>query len=218
MDGYTPVRVSTFPIENIIEEAVIAADAVGFTYSQNGHNFYILTLPTANRTLCYDDTTGGWSERQSGTTLTPARWNVNCIVSAWDKLYVGTTGGDVAILDLDTPTELGEPIRSVAVSPPFYPDGKRASMSLVELEVQLGVGIQEGQGVDPQVMVRFSDDGTKSWSNQRIATLNRTGNATDRAIVRRLGQFRQRSLEFSISDPVTRSFYGIRVEGAAGTS
>ncbi len=216
MDGYNPVRVSTFPIEDIIREIPVAADAVGMTYSQGGHNFYVLTF--ANRTLVWDDTVQRWHERQSGTSLTPAKWNVTCIMSGWDDVYVGNTDGAVAFLDLDTYDELGAPIRSAAVTPPFYPDGVRASMSLVELEVNLGVGLPVGQGSDPQVMVRFSDDGTGSWSNIRLASLGRTGARIDRAIVRRLGQFRQRSLEFSISDPVFRSFYGIRVEGAKANS
>ncbi len=218
MDNYTPARISTFPIEDILREAVIASDAVGMTYSQDGHNFYVLTLPTESRTLVWDDTVGNWHERQSGTSLSPARWDVSCIVTGWDNVYVGTEGGAVAQLDLDTYADLGNPIRSAAVTPPFYPAGLRATMSLVELEIQLGVGISTGQGSDPTVMVRFSDDGTKSWSNIRIASIGKIGDTIDRAIVKRLGQFRQRSLEFSISDPVARAFYGIRVEGAQGTS
>lgn len=218
MDGYTPVRISTFPIENILREAFIASDAIGMTYSQNGHNFYVLTLPGAGRTLCWDDTVGQWHERQSGTSLAPAAWNVTCIMSGWDNVYVGSTDGAVSLLDLDTYTELGNPIRSVAVTPPFYPNGLRATLNVVELECNLGIGIPSGQGSDPQVMVRISRDGTRSWENIRIASLGRTGDTIDRAIVRRFGQFRQASFEFSISDPVFRAFYGIRVEGAAATS
>ncbi len=309
MDNYTPVRVSDFPQEDIIREAPTAADAFGMTYSQDGHNFYALTLPTANRTLVWDDTVGRWHERQSGTTLAPTRWNVTCIVTCFDEVFCGTEDGAFSYLDLDTYTELGKPIRRVAVTPPFYPNGLRAAMSLVELECELGVGlvtpaldipggpeaghlivagftqpatggaadvqVSSGlmtllsvgailyvtgagffivtiiggsivemrlmadhrnavagtaipisssirfvntQGTDPQVMFRFSDDGTKSWKNQRLMAIGKTGDAIDRAIVRRLGQFRQRSLEFSISDPVFTGFYGIRVEGAQGTS
>jgi len=218
MSGYTPQRVSTFPMEDIIRTAPIASDAIGMTYSQDGHQFYVLTLPTANRTLCYDLATQNWHELQSGTSLDPARWNVNCIVTCWDNVYVGTTDGAVSELDPDTYDELGAPIRRVAVTPPFYPNGKRASISTVELECQLGVGIPSGQGSDPQVMVRISRNGTKSWDGIRIASIGRTGDTIDRAIVRRFGQFRQASLEFSVSDPVFTAFYGIRIEGAQATS
>jgi len=217
MDGYTPVRVSDFSQEEIIRSAPVASDAIGMTYSQNGHNFYVLTLPTAGYTLCFDDTTKRWHERRSGTSLDPVVWNVTCIMTGWDDVYVGTSGGAVAQLDLDTATELGEPIRSAAVTPPFY-NGLRATSNTVELEMELGVGLPSGQGSDPQVMVRWSNDGTGSWSNIRIADIGRTGNRIDRAIVRRMGQYRQRSFEFSISDPVRRCFYGIRIEGTQATS
>ena len=218
MDGYTPVRVSDFSQEEIIRSAPVAFDAIGMTYSQNGHNFYVLTLPTAGYTLCFDDTTKRWHERRSGTSLDPVVWNVTCIMTGWDDVYVGTSGGAVAQLDLDTYDELGEPIRRAAVTPPFFANGLRSSINVVELECQLGVGIETGQGSDPQVMVRISRNGTKSWENQRLAAIGRTGNTIDRAIVRRFGQFRQASLEFSISDPVFTAFYGIRIEGVAATS
>lgn len=212
MDGYTPVRISDFPIEDIIRAAVIASDAVGMTYSQDGHNFYVLTLPTENRTLAWDDTVGRWHERQSGTSLTPARWNVTCIMTGWDDVYVGTTGGAIAQLDLDTATELGQLIRSAAVTPPMYNNGNRFSLNTVELEMELGVGITTGQGSDPQVMIRISRDGTKTWENQRLMSIGRIGDMINRAIARRFGQCRQASLEYSISDPVRRCFYGERIE------
>ncbi len=303
MNGYTPQRVSTFPMEEILRDAEIVSDAVGMTYSMGGHQFYVLTLPAANRTLCFDLATQSWHERQSGTSIIPAAWNVNAIVSCWDNVYVGTSDGAVSQLDLDTFSDLGTPIRSVAVTPPFYPDGKRAAMTTVELECELGVGTATGgplvstgvasaltgftvpalnatantvftsvtgffigdyarvlgagdllitniagttvtlknvgqpgtaapgtvigitvvqsfgaSGLDPLVMVRFSDDGGATFSNQRTCSIRKTGDRIDRAIVRKLGLFRQRQLEFSISDPVKRCFYGLRVEGATANS
>jgi hypothetical protein len=49
-------------------------------------------------------------------------------------------------------------------------------------------------------------------------SIGRTGDRIDRAIARRLGMFRQRALEISISDPVKTSLYGIRVEAVAASS
>lgn len=218
MQGYQPARISTFPIEEILRAASDVSDAEGMSYSQGGHTFYVLTLPTAGRTLVYDATTQLWHERQSGTTLTPAAWSVNCIVPAWGKILVGTADGAVSELDLDTYSDLGQPIRSAATTPPFYPDGKRAVMTVAELECELGIGLNTGQGSDPAVMLRWSDDGGASWSNERRAGLGRSGNRIDRAIVRRLGMFRQRQLEWSISDPVKRCFYGMRYEAIGATS
>jgi hypothetical protein len=214
--GYTPQRISGYSQEEIIRKAaadVGVSDAVGMTYTQGGHQFYVLTFPMAARTLVYDG--NAWHERQSGTDLIPAVWAANCITSAFGKIYVGTTGGKVSELDLDTYDENGEPIRRVAVTPPFYNDGLQAVHTLIEIECETGVGLNDGQGSAPEVMLRFSDDGGKTWSNERRASLGLTGDRKRRVVFRRLGRFRQRSYEISISDPVKVAAYGLRFEGMA---
>ena len=79
-----------------------------------------------------------------------------------------------------------------------------------EIECEVGVGTNSGQGEDPQIMLRFSDDGGSSWSNEQQGALGRMGVRIIRAMWDRLGSFRQRSVEVSISDPVKRAFYGAR--------
>lgn len=217
--GYQPVRISNFAVEEAIRDCSDVSDAFGMTYVMGGHTFYVLSFPTMNRTFAYDVATQVWHERASGTSLTPVIWAVSCIESCWGKVLAGTNGINtttkVCQLDLDTYSEVGNPIRRVAVTPPFYANGNLESMPLIELECELGVGLSTGQGEDPTVMVRFSDDGGATFSNQREASLRRMGDRINRAMVRRLGTFRQREVEFSISDPVKVCFYGIRFERKA---
>lgn len=214
-DGYQPARISTHAVEEILRVGTVS-DAYGMTYFQGGHHFYILTLPSLGRTLVFDAATSLWHERQSGTALVPAVWDVQCIFEAFGKTLVGLQGGKIAELDLDTYTDLGSPIRSAITSTPIYPDGKRAILSEIEIECELGVGISSGQGSDPAVMMRFSDDAA-TWSNERQGSLGPMGVRLKQAKWYRLGAFRQRSVEFSISDPVKRAFYGMNatIEGLA---
>ena len=208
-DGYTPVRISTHAVEDILRVGTVS-DAYGMTYSQGGHDFYVLTLPSLNRTLVYDAATSIWHERQSGTALTPAIWAPLCIFPAFGKTLVGLQAGRVAELDLDTFDDLGDPIRSVIVGVPLYAEGKSAICHEMELECELGVGINTGQGSAPEVMMRFSKDGTGTWSNERRASLGPMGVRRKRAKWNRNGHFREFVPEFSVSDPVKRAFYGIR--------
>jgi len=60
------------------------------------------------------------------------------------------------------------------------------------------------------VMMRFSDDGGFTWSPDRRASMGRMGVRLIRAMWDRLGAFRQRAVEISISDPVKKAFYGMR--------
>jgi len=214
-EGYQPARISTHAIEEVLRVGTVS-DAYGMTYYQAGHHFYVLTLPSLGRTFVFDPAASAaagapiWHERQSGTSIEPAAWNVQCIFHAFGKTLVGLQSGKVAELDLDTFTDLGEPIRSVIVGLPFYADTLRAMMVDFELECEIGVGTPTGQGTDPQVMMRYSDDGGYTWSHERRASLGRQGIRIIRAMWDRLGVFRQRTVEISISDPVKRSFYGMR--------
>jgi len=214
-EGYQPARISTHAIEEAIRTGDVS-DAYGMTYFQGGHHFYVLTFPSLGRTFAFDPAASAsagipiWHERQSGTSLTPAAWNVQCVFEAFGKTLVGLQAGKVAELDLDTYTDLGEPIRSVIVGTPFFAEGSRAIMVDYEVECEIGVGSTDGQGQDPQLMLRFSDDGGSTWSNESRAGLGRMGVRIIRALWNRLGSFRQRTVEIAISDPVKRAFYGMR--------
>lgn len=219
VQGYQPQRVSTPAVEEVLRAASDVSDAFAVTYSQSGHAFYVLTLPsytaTEGRTLVYDASTNLWHERQSGTTTEYAAWNVNCVAVAWNKVLAGTSSGAIVELDMDTYTDAGSTIRRVAVTPPIYPDGKRAIMTEVELECELGVGLNTGQGSDPTMVLRWSNDGGSTWSNPRSESLGVTGERFKRVNYHRLGTFRQRELEFSISDPVKVAIWGMNYTAQA---
>lgn len=70
------------------------------------------------------------------------------------------------------------------------------------LDLETGVGLSSGQGSDPQVMLRWSDDGGHTWSNEHWVGIGALGEYRTRAVWRRLGQARDRIYEVSGTDPV----------------
>jgi len=65
-------------------------------------------------------------------------------------------------------------------------------------------GITAGQGEDPQVMLRWSDDGGHTWSSEHWISMGKIGEYFYRAIWRRLGmttKLRDRIYEVSGTDP-----------------
>jgi len=67
------------------------------------------------------------------------------------------------------------------------------------------------QGVDPQVMLRWSDDGGHTWSNEHWASMGKIGQYYKRVIWRRLGmtvKLRDRVYEVSGTDPVKIAIMG----------
>jgi hypothetical protein len=219
--GYAPVRCSTHALEYALEGYSVVSDAVAFCYSQEGHAFYVVSFPTAGATWVFDAATGQWAERESrddeGRSL--GRWRVGSYAKAYGLHVVGDYASNALyLLDLDIGTEAGIPIRRLAVSPPIAAAGSRLTMSRFELEVETGVGRTTGQGSAPEAMLQWSDDGGRSWSNERWSSMGAVGVYRRRCRWYRLGQFRERYFRLSISDPVKVAVIGASAEMERGLS
>ena len=68
----------------------------------------------------------------------------------------------------------------------------------------------------PQAMLRWSDDGGSTWSNEHWVTIGQTGKYKNRAIWRRLGWARDRVFEVSITDPVKAVIVSANLKSSAG--
>ncbi len=66
---------------------------------------------------------------------------------------------------------------------------------------EAGTGLTEGLGVNPKLMLRWSDDGGHQWSNWHAIEIGKLGEYKHRAIWRRLGRSRNRTWELVHSDP-----------------
>lgn len=204
-DGYAPLRISTHAIEYALGTSADLSIARAFTYAQEGHTFYVLTVSDVG-TFVFDAATALWHERDSrnatdGESL--GRWRADCGVFCYDKVLVGDyANGNIYELDLDTYTDNTTEITRVATSAPIHAQGKVASMSQLEIEIESGVGLTTGDGSDPQAVLDWSDDGGKTWSNELWTDMGAIGAYGQRAMWRKLGAFRQRVLRVTISDPV----------------
>ena len=75
-------------------------------------------------------------------------------------------------------------------------------------------------GVNPRLMLRWSDDGGHTWNGERTVSMGRSGQYGTRAIFRRLGmttKLRDRVYEISGTDPVKVAIMGaeLRLSGTA---
>ena len=67
------------------------------------------------------------------------------------------------------------------------------------------------QGTNPQVMLRWSDDGGHTWSSEHWVSIGKIGEYGRRVIWRRLGmtqKIRDRVYEVSMTDPVKIAIMG----------
>jgi hypothetical protein len=74
------------------------------------------------------------------------------------------------------------------------------------------------QGANPKAILRWSDDGGHTWSNDRSAEIGKIGERNKRTIWRRLGSSRDRVYEVRVSDPVKVVLIGAEISLEEGTA
>ena len=215
-NGYSPQRISTHALEYEIANYATISDATAFTYSMEGHSFYVLNFPSANKTWVYDAATGLWHERAYFSDGEFSRWRANCHLMIGNDHYVGDyENGKVYLLSSRVFDDDGQAqvcLRSVRVK---GNEMKPISFSRLTIDAELGVGLTVGQGQDPKAIVRVSDNGGRSYHTTREIPLGKVGEFSARAETWALGQSRDRVFEISISDPVEFVIVGAYVEAKA---
>jgi len=216
--GGSKERVSTDAISNSIRGFSVTSDAIGYTYTMQGQNFYTITFPTANKTFTINESLGanGLFELSSG--LADGKWQASSVISAYSKNFAADdTNGNVYTLDLDTYTNNGDPIQRTRVTTSINGDllgakGKRTQMSRLELIMETGVGVVSGQGDNPKIMVEASYDGGRSWTHGTWARTGRMGEFVLKVEWFSLRTFLDMMVRVSTSDPVNYSVYSGTVD------
>ena len=220
-NGYSEQRISTHAIEWELDKyKANTSSSFGFSYQQEGHTFYILTVPQADKTFVYDLATGMWHERSTRDALKNIfhKWAVTHCAFAYGRILCGN--GEVPKLlelSLDKYDEWdGRPIVKLHQSPVYFTDYKQLYHNIFEVDIETGVGLQLGQGSKPQIMMQYSDDGGHTWSSERWTSLGNIGKYRTRAIWRRLGRSRERVYRVLVSDPVKVVMIGAKLDYTVG--
>lgn len=282
-NGYQGVRVSTHAVEFAIQGYGDLTDAVGYTYQQDGHTFYVLNFTNADTTWVFDAATGAWHERAGFRNGDFKRHRGNCHARFNGDPIVGDyQSGKLYAFDLDVYADDGQVqkwLRRWRALAPGSNDLKRTAHHSLQIDCETGVGLNgvdpfdapveitnesevwintetggpaivanlgtnvpqdiitqnelyeigvvqdagltlvlDGPtvvGANPQLMLRWSDDGGHTWNGERTTSMGRTGQYGTRAIFRRLGmtlKLRDRVYEVSGTDPVKVAIMGAELQ------
>ena len=160
--NYQAERISTHAIETALAKYPATADAVGYSYQQEGHKFYVLTFPTADRTWVFDETTGLWHERayiDGNGAEHRHRVNNSAFAYGYNVGQDWQTGA-LYRFDLDTYTDAGSVITRRRGFPHMGSDGNRVIYT--QLLADMECGDSSGTGTSPAVNTDFLADGTGS--------------------------------------------------------
>ena len=208
LNGYTPERVSTHDVENIINSAA-NADATAYSYLIDGHPMYQINFPTLLRSFLYDGATKVWSELKSGTSRHRGEIGANYLSSKYVSDY---DNGKIYKIRGDVYTDNGDPIIRELTGRHFERGMDWFTVNKFLLDMETGVGLASGQGSDPQVMLQYSTDNGHTWSDELWTTAGAIGAYDTRAEWWRLGRARDMVFRIRISDPVKVVITGAGLE------
>ena len=218
-NGYTGQRVSTHAVEFAIQNYTDMTDALAYTYQQDGHQFYVLIFPSANTTWVYDVATTAWHERAGFDSGAFTRHRSNCQMSFNNEIIVGDyENGNIYAFDLAVYADNADTqkwLRAWRALPTGTNNLKRQAHHSLQLDCETGVGLA---GETPKVMLRWSDDGGHTWSNEHWRSMGKLGVYWHRTIWRRLGmtdKLRDRVYEVSGTDPVKVAIMGAELSATA---
>lgn len=225
-NGYTATRISNHALEYAIEQYSISSqisDADAYSYTENGHTFYVLNFPSANATWCYDITTGMWHER--------GVWNGNRfdVMNVWTHTFMPNTNSNLVAdrtsgviyqmaQTFATETDGVTGMRRVRRAPHLLSQLNRVIYDRFQLHMEVGLGLPSGQGSDPEAMLSWSNDGGQTFGTVYRAPVGPIGDYRRRVIWRKLGYGRDRVFEVSVTDPIPWRLVGAFLNYRAGTS
>jgi hypothetical protein len=222
MNGYIPERISTHAVENTLVGQNVS-DALAWTYQLNGHEVYVVTFPSIGEnglTWAFDNTTGLWHKwLYTNNQNEYERHRGNCCSFFNQEVLVGDyENGKLYKVSLSDYTDDGQLVRRVRRCPHITTDLQRQYFHELQIQFEPGVGLSTGQGDNPQAMLRWSNDGGFTWSNENWVTIGAQGQYYNRAMWRRLGWARDRIFEVVVTDPIKAVIVSANLKAEAGTN
>lgn len=202
--GYQCQRISNHAVEFQIRkmaDSVGIADAIGYWYQKDGHQFYVLHFPAGDQTWVYDDALGNDVEmawHQEGWTDGDGQFHrhrANCHAFVHGTNLVGDwENGWLYAMDMNTYSDTVDsrtyPLTCVRTFPhistgeveigsfgkrPVTADGHLVQYHKFMLDLECGMAPQNADGTPAQIILRYSDDRGRTWSQDILQSGGQPG-------------------------------------------
>lgn len=202
-----PRRVSSHGVEDALRRCSDPTSCSAWAEVVDAHSLYVLNIAGIT-TYALDIQSGGWAEWGSYGRQTFRGHNSLHIDG---NTYLGDDAtNDVWILDPTRYTDGEDPIIRV-VSAYHATNARFERCNRLSLVCTKGRGTLGGQGFDPVVEMRFSDDQCETFSAWKPGKTGKFGAYSTRTVWRQLGKMHSpgRYFEFRCSDPVLCVFQAV---------
>jgi hypothetical protein len=199
--GYTPVPISSTQLDAVISGYNGLESATGFAFMDRGHPMYQINFPGPEKSWRFDARTNDWFEVAYGADEDRHRANLQ-IDYLGRTLVADYDNGNIYIVDPNVYTDGGEVIARELRGRHIFNTSDRLVVNELYLDFETGVGLIDGQGEDPQIMLQISKDNGHTWGNELWTTIGKIGVYLTRAHWRRLGVAFDYVFLVRMTDPV----------------
>jgi hypothetical protein len=171
--SYAPIRISGHSQELVLANNVAGLPtSYAVTTEEQGHIIYMLSVPGADTCPCYDASTGVWHERAYLYNNLFERHLAKCHMSKDGVHYVGSrNSGSIYSASRSVYTDAGNAIRRLRRAPHLSDEDNPLQICNFRLDIEKGVG---GDGSNPQMNMRYSNNGGKTYSAAMSASIGET--------------------------------------------
>lgn len=214
-EGYNAKRISTHALEQEWQQYSRIDDAVSSSFQIQGHTFWQISFPTADKTWVYDLATGQWWQ-STWVDDNGVEHRDRCAfyAHAYGKVF-GQDWETGLLYEITTQvyTDNGQPIFFRRGFPHILNEMKRMTHWSLTLDIQCGTTQEPGDADDPPlVSLRYSDDRGQTWSDPTTLSMGRIGQYEISPQFQRLGMARDRIYEVFWSENVDTALNGAYLE------
>jgi hypothetical protein len=214
--GLRPETISTDATQYAFAQYTSLSEAIGDSHEVAGHTFYTLTFPRDQATWAWDSNLPSWTERGywNPNTFTYEAWRPihHCHAFGEDR-FLDLRSGKIYRMKMDIATEVdGEGIRWQRTPPAIIGENKELYFGTFEVIAQTGIGNSTAPGYDPQMMMRKSKDGGRSFGNEVWRSMGKIGEYDVRIRWTRNGRGRKTVFEIAGDDPIRVMIAGATVD------
>ncbi|GEM17979.1 hypothetical protein [Gluconobacter oxydans] len=198
------VPVSTFPVDGALQAMGDLSGAVASVYQQDGHVFYVLTVPGKSSSWVFDVSAGLWHERcaldadGNEVQIRPLFW-----IQAYGKVWAcDRDNGAIYQVTPNALDDAGTPIKRQRAFPHLLTAGTRGIHRKFMLDMQ--------QAANVTVNVDWSDDRGVTFGDPRPLALGTTGNFWP--TLWRLGMARDRVYRLTWTAPGITALMGAFID------
>ena len=202
MRGRAEEAISNHKVEEDIKNALLPENNYGFEsfiFRNHEHIFYVLSMGV--KTWVYDLSTALWHERE---TRGYNRWCASHGIYIFNKnLVADCLKGVLYEMDEGFYDDAGTCIDREIVTPFLLdPNNERFKIHSFFVDFEGGIGLSNGYGDNPQIVLNYSWDSGRTWSDDRAKPLGARGRTEQRTEWRRLGYGRRVMFRLKTDAPV----------------